>query len=187
MGRTNGEKRAGLRLALSIYRKERKEKRGTRHMVVATRSSCVACMHPTFCLLLTAGMENESMPHGSVERAWHFPACFSVENYSCASSPLDLFLFFSPFFYPLLTLPSSTRRSNVSITRNTDDGWTFYRKLFCAFRENRCFDRCFSFLFAIGDWRTRKRLFTRMARNNDLFHSPRIFLRFLCILIERDV
>lgn len=32
-----------------------------------------------------------------------------------------------------------------------------------------------------------KRLFTRMARNNDLFHSPRIFLRFLCILIERDV
>lgn len=69
----NGEKRAGLRLALSIYRKERKEKRGTRHMVVATRSSCVACMHPTFRLLLTAGMENESMPHpvphGSVERA----------------------------------------------------------------------------------------------------------------------
>lgn len=46
-----------------------------------------------------------------------------------------------------------------------------------------------SLLFAIGDWRKRreKRLFTRMARNNDLFHSPRIFLRFLCILIERDV
>lgn len=108
----------------------------------------------------------------------------------CISPPLDLFLFFSPFFYPLLTFPSSTRRSNVSITRitrNTDDGWTFCRKLFCAFLENRCFDRCFSFLFAIGDWRTRKRLFTRMARNNDLFHSPRIFLRFLCILIERDV
>lgn len=115
-----------------------------------------------------------------------FPRLLFCRKLLLCISPSWSFSLFLPFFLSS-SLPSSTRRSNVSITRNTDDGWTFYRKLFCAFLENRCFDRCFSFLFAIGDWRTRKRLFTRMARNNDLFHSPRIFLRFLCILIERGV
>lgn len=118
-----------------------------------------------------------------------FPRLLFCRKLLLCISPSWSFSLFLPFFLSSShsSLFDAKEQRKYHENHEKYGWWTFYRKLFCAFLENRCFDRCFSFLFAIGDWRTRKRLFTRMARNNDLFHSPRIFLRFLCILIERDV